>query len=178
MSRIGNKPIQVPEKVTVNVQGSGVQVKGPQGQLSGVIPAGIQVSVADGLVKVSRDDNEREIRARHGLVRNLIQNMVIGVTDGYVKNLEIIGVGYRADVKGKVLALTLGFSHGVNFPIPEGITIKVNKQTEIAIQGMDKQLVGETAARIRRFRPPEPYKGKGIKYANEVIIRKAGKSAV
>ena len=178
MSRIGKAPIKIPEKVTVTVQGAEVQVKGPQGQLSLRIPDAIKVNVADGSIEVSREGEDRDIRARHGLTRKLIQNMVTGVTDGFTKTLEIVGVGYRADVKGQSLSLTLGFSHPVEYPIPEGIAVKVNKQTEVVISGMDRQLVGEMAARVRRLRPPEPYKGKGIKYANEVIIRKAGKSAV
>lgn len=178
MSRVGNAPIPIPEKVTVTVQQSAVQVKGPQGEMSWSMPTGIKANVADGAVNVTRHDDSQDQRARHGLARNLIRNMVLGVTDGFSKELEIIGVGYRAEVKGKVLALTLGHSHAIQFPIPEGITIKVNKQTELSIQGRDKQLVGETAARIRRLRPPEPYKGKGVKYASEVIVRKAGKSAV
>ena len=178
MSRIGKAPIKIPEKVTVTVQGVEVQVKGPQGQLSLRIPDAIKVNVADGSIEVSREGEDRDIRARHGLTRKLIQNMVTGVTDGFTKTLEIVGVGYRADVKGQLLSLTLGFSHPVEYPIPEGIAVKVNKQTEVVISGMDRQLVGEMAARVRRLRPPEPYKGKGIKYANEVIIRKAGKSAV
>lgn len=178
MSRIGKAPVKIPEKVTVTIQGSEVQVKGPLGQLSLKIPNSIGVTVKDGDVEVTREGADRDVRAQHGLTRKLIQNMVTGVTDGFTKSLEIVGVGYRADVKGKSLSLSLGFSHPVEYPIPEGISVKVNKQTEVVISGTDRQLVGEMAARIRRLRPPEPYKGKGIKYANEVIIRKAGKSAV
>lgn len=178
MSRIGKAPVKIPEKVTVTVQDRDVQVKGPQGQLSLKIPNAIQVTVKDGNVEVTRDGADREVRARHGLTRKLIQNMVTGVTEGFSKTLEIVGVGYRADVKGKSLSLSLGFSHPIEYPIPEGISVKVNKQTELVISGMDRQLVGEMAACIRRLRPPEPYKGKGIKYAQEVIVRKAGKSAV
>lgn len=178
MSRIGKAPIIIPEKVTVTVLDAEVQVKGPQGQLTLGISDAIKVKVADGLVEVSCESEDRNIRARHGLTRKLIQNMVVGVTDGFAKTLEIVGVGYRAEVKGKSLSLSLGFSHPVEYPIPAGISITVNKQTEIVISGMDRQQVGEMAARIRRLRPPEPYKGKGIKYAGETIIRKAGKSAV
>lgn len=178
MSRIGKAPIPLLDKVTVSVEKSSVEVKGPKGALSLAIPDSVNVMVNDGVVNVTCSSDEKNARARYGLVRKLIANMVKGVSDGFSKQLEINGVGYRAEVKGKDVRLTLGFSHPVTFPIPEGIAIKINKQTELLIEGIDKQLVGETAARIRRLRPPEPYKGKGIKYADEVIKRKAGKSAV
>ena len=177
MSRIGKAPIKLPEKVTVTQQNGTIEVKGPKGSLSMPVPELVKVAVTDGEVLVTRDSDEKEVRSRHGLVRNLIQNMVQGVCEGYTKTLEINGVGYRAEVKGKELVLSLGFSHPIHFAIPEGIGIKVNKQTEVVIEGIDKQLLGETAARIRKLRPPEPYKGKGIKYSDEVIQRKAGKTA-
>ncbi len=179
MSRIGNAPIAMPEKVTVVVQGSAIEVKGPKGALSLPLDqlTSFDIKVADNQVTVARQSNEKEIRAKHGLLRNLIRNMVVGVSEGYKKELEINGVGYRADAKGKSLVLTLGFSHPVTFPIPEGIKISVEKQTLLRIEGIDKQLVGQTAAQIRELRPPEPYKGKGIKYVEEVIQRKAGKTA-
>lgn len=178
MSRVGKAPIQIPEKVSVTVQGGEVQVKGPLGMLSVGLLDEIDVKVADGQVALARKSEEKEVRSCHGLLRNLIHNMVIGVSEGYKKDLEINGVGYRAEVKDKDLVMTLGFSHPVKFPIPDGIKISVNKQTALTVEGINKQLVGETAARIRQLRPPEPYKGKGIKYAEEVIKRKAGKSAV
>lgn len=178
MSRIGKAPIKLPEKVSVSLDNGTVTVKGPKGSLGMVLPALVQAAVVEGAVEVTRKGADPESRAQHGLVRNLIHNMVQGVSEGFTKKLEINGVGYRAEVKGKDLVLSLGFSHPVNFAIPEGVLIKVNKQTELMIEGIDKQLIGETAARIRRLRPPEPYKGKGIKYAEEVVKRKAGKSAV
>lgn len=177
MSRIGKAPIQLPEKVSVLVQGEQIQVKGPLGTLTTPLLPQIHVETKEGHVFVQRKVDEKRIRSQHGLIRNLIYNMVIGVSGGYRKNLEINGVGYRAEVKGKDLVLTLGFSHPVTFSIPEGIKIQVNKQTALTIEGIDKQLVGETAARIRQLRPPEPYKGKGIKYTEEIIQRKAGKAA-
>ena len=178
MSRIGKVPIKLPEKVSVTLENGTVTVKGPKGSMVLALSGRVQVAVVEGAVEVTREGEAPERRAEHGLVRNLINNMVQGVLEGFSRKLEINGVGYRAEVKGKDLVMTLGFSHPVNFAIPEGVAIKVNKQTELLIEGIDKQLIGETAARIRRLRPPEPYKGKGIKYAEEVIKRKAGKSAV
>ncbi len=177
MSRIGNAPIVIPDKVSANVKADSIEVKGPNGTLNTGLLAGVAVEVKDGQIVVSRTVDSPETRSQHGLVRSLINNMVQGVLEGFSKTLEINGVGYRAELKGKELILSLGFSHPVNFTIPDGIEVKVNKQTELIISGIDRQLVGETSARIRRLRPPEPYKGKGIKYSDEVIKRKAGKSA-
>lgn len=177
MSRVGNALIEIPDKVTVTVHDGEVQVKGPLGQIALKVVPQIQVGVAGKTVKVTREAETQALRARHGLIRNLVHNMVIGVSEGYRKSLDINGVGYRAEMKGKDLVLSLGFSHPVIFPVPQGIKITVNKQTNLVIEGVDKQLVGETAARIRELRPPEPYKGKGIKFTDEVIRRKAGKAA-
>lgn len=178
MSRVGKTPIKVPDKVTVNIQNGIVEVKGPKGLMSLNIPDLVNVSMVSGEVVVACGSDSNMAHSRHGLVRNLIGNMVRGVSEGFVKKLEITGIGYRAEVKGKNLLLSLGFSHPLKFPIPDGISITVNKQTELVVEGINKQLVGETAACIRRLRPPEPYKGKGIKYSDEVIQRKAGKTAV
>lgn len=178
MSRIGKLAIPIPEKVTATVQGKVVQVKGPLGTLSVTLPGLIEAKVSDGILTLTRTAESKTSRSLHGLYRNLVRNAVVGVSQGYQKALEINGVGYRAEVKGKELSLTLGFSHPVTFPIPDGIKIAVGKQTALQISGIDKQLVGETAARIRELKPPEPYKGKGVKYTEEVIVRKAGKAAV
>ena len=177
MSRIGKAPIKVDEKETASVTGRVMTVKGPLGTRTFTIPQGIDVQVANGEVKVSRINDDGDVRGLHGLVRALIQNMVTGVTTGFKKELEVVGVGYRADVKGKDLNLSLGYSHPIVFSIPEGVKIQIEKNTKIIISGFDKYLVGETAAQIRRFRPPEPYKGKGVKYIGEIIVKKVGKAA-
>jgi large subunit ribosomal protein L6 len=177
MSRIGKMPIQIPEKVEVKLNQGELLVKGPLGSHSLKVDLHVQIEVKDGQVIVTRKGDDRESRSRHGLVRVLVQNMVVGVSKGFSKELDVVGVGYRAEVKGKDLNLALGFSHPVIFPIPEGIQVKVEKLTKMIITGSDRQLVGETAAKIRGYRPPEPYKGKGVKYADEVIVRKAGKTA-
>jgi large subunit ribosomal protein L6 len=177
MSRIGKQPITIPDKVTVTANNGTVVVKGPLGNLERPLHALVSVAVADGVVTVSRQNDGREARSLHGLFRALIANMVTGVTKGFEKKLELIGVGYRADVQGKKLVLALGFSHPINFPIPEGITVQVDKQTRLSISGSSAERVGETAAEIRRLRPPEPYKGKGVRYADEVVRKKAGKAA-
>ena len=176
MSRIGKKPISLPDKVEVKIEGSRVEVKGPLGSLNHTFK-GVTVELDDSLVKVVPAGETREHRALWGLGRSLLNNMVIGVSNGFQKVLEINGVGYRADSKGKVVNFQLGYSHPIDFPVPEGITIEVEKMTTVTVKGIDKQLVGETAAKIRALRPPEPYKGKGIKYADEYIRRKAGKAA-
>jgi large subunit ribosomal protein L6 len=177
MSRIGKAPVAVPSGVEVKVSGRTVAVKGPKGALSREIPVGVSVAVVDGSVVVSRDDDGRDARSRHGLVRTLVNNMVIGVTDGFTKELEIIGVGYRAEAQGpNKLKLALGFSHPVPFEAPEGITFEVPSQTKVIVKGADKEVVGQVAANIREFRKPEPYKGKGIRYVNERVLRKAGKT--
>ncbi|UQN14350.1 50S ribosomal protein L6 [Gulosibacter sp. ACHW.36C] len=176
MSRIGRLPIEIPAGVEVKLDGALVSVKGPKGELSLTVAEPIEVKVEEGQVLVTRPDDERESRALHGLTRTLIFNNIIGVTAGYTKDLEVVGTGYRVMAKGSDLEFALGFSHPVNVPAPEGITFKVEGQNKISIQGIDKQLVGETAANIRKIRPPEPYKGKGIRYAGEQVRRKAGKA--
>lgn len=178
MSRIGRLPISLPEKVEVKVVGGSVAVKGPKGNLNFILPKYIGVKVDGSTVNVSRENEEREARSLHGLCRSQIANMVHGVSTGFVRELDINGVGYRAEMKGKELHLALGFSHPVIYPLPAGISGEVDgKKTKITLSGIDKQLLGNTAAKVRSFRPPEPYRGKGIKFAEETIRRKEGKSA-
>ena len=175
MSRIGKKPISLPNGVSVTVeQGNTVRVKGPKGELSQKIHSDMKVSVEGNVVTVERPTDEANHRALHGLSRTLINNMVIGVSEGYKKELEIVGVGYRAQKQGKKLVLNMGYSHPVEMEEPQGITFDVPSPTQVVVNGIDKQLVGETAANVRKVRPPEPYKGKGIKYADEHIRRKVG----
>jgi large subunit ribosomal protein L6 len=177
MSRIGRMPVVVPSGVDVAIDGSLVTVKGPKGTLSHTVVSPIIVSQEDGVVTVTRPDDERESRARHGLTRTLVNNMVVGVTEGYEKRLEIVGVGYRVLSKGPTeLEFQLGYSHSITFKAPEGITFTVDGPTRLGVQGIDKQLVGEVAANIRKLRKPEPYKGKGVRYAGEHIRRKVGKA--
>ena len=178
MSRIGKSPIELPSGVDVKVAGNDVTVKGPKGSLVQDIQPSISVEVNDGTVNVSRDSDERQVRALHGLTRSLINNMVIGVTDGYSKELTAVGVGYRAALKGSRLELQVGFSHPVNIEAPDGISFDVPEPTKIIVSGIDKQKVGQVAANIRAVRPPEPYKGKGIRYVDEHVRRKAGKAGV
>jgi len=177
MSRIGKNPIPLPAGVTVKVDGTTSLVKGPKGEHSQHVPEGLSYEEKDGELVITRSDDTKTMKARHGLVRALIANQVTGVTEGFTKKLEIVGVGYRAKVQGKVLDLQLQFSHPVEYPIPEGITINCPDQTHIEVSGVDKQVVGQVAAEIRAYRKPEPYKGKGIRYAGEYIVRKAGKAA-
>jgi large subunit ribosomal protein L6 len=177
MSRIGRKPIDVPESVTVQVAPGQVAVKGPKGELVQGLSADMKVEQDNGTITVQRPTDRGEHRALHGLTRSLIANMVEGVTDGFEKRLEIQGVGYRAQLKGKSLELALGYSHPVSIEPPEGIEFEVPQQTEIIVRGIDKQLVGQVAADIRKRRPPEPYKGKGIRYRDEHVMRKVGKRA-
>jgi large subunit ribosomal protein L6 len=177
MSRIGRKPISVPESVTIDVSPGHVAVKGPKGELAQALSSDMKVEQSDGVLTVERPTNRGEHRALHGLTRSLIANMVEGVTDGFEKRLEIQGVGYRAQLKGKNLELALGYSHPVSIEAPEGIEFEVPQQTEIIVRGIDKQLVGQVAADIRKRRPPEPYKGKGIRYRDEHVMRKVGKRA-
>src|SRR6201996_3546480 len=175
MSRIGKKEISVPSGVQVTLDGQALAVKGPKGQLAYTVPEEIEIKYADGVISfVPRADTQRG-RAMWGLSRTLVSNMVDGVTKGYEETLELVGVGYRAAMKGQALSLQLGFSHDLDIAAPAGITFAVGKPTEVKISGIDKQLVGETAARIRRIRPPEPYKGKGVRYAGEKVRRKEGK---
>ncbi|HZJ47864.1 MAG TPA: 50S ribosomal protein L6 [Acidimicrobiia bacterium] len=178
MSRIGKEPIEMPSGVEMSVDGDVVTVKGPKGTLSQTIDPRISVSVEDGVITVARENDERDARALHGLFRALIANMVVGVSAGYVKELQAVGVGYRAALKGSALELQVGFSHPVTIEAPQGITFEVPEQTKIVVAGIDKQLVGQVAANIRRVRPPEPYKGKGIRYVGEQVRRKAGKAGV
>lgn len=175
MSRIGKKAVPVPAGVTVSVNGQTVAVKGPKGELKEVLNEQVLVKMQEDGVKVDPIDQTKLARSSWGMSRTLVANMVKGVTDGYTKSLEINGVGYRAALEGKVLKLNLGYSHDVNYPVPEGIDIKTPKPTEIVISGINKQRVGQVAAEIREWRGPEPYKGKGIKYAGETIFRKEGK---
>lgn len=177
MSRIGRKPIPIPSGVKVQIEGSLVRAEGPKGKLSQPVPAGLQAVVDGGKVTIARQGDDRRIRALHGLARALVANMVNGVKDGFEKKLEIVGIGYRAQIQGRNIQISLGYSHPVIFPLPEGITAEIDKQTAITLRGADKALLGETAARLRALRKPDPYKGKGIKYADEVIRRKVGKKA-
>jgi large subunit ribosomal protein L6 len=177
MSRIGRKPIAVPDAVTVELAPGRVAVKGPKGELAQALSTDMKVEQSDGTLTVARPTDRGEHRALHGLTRSLIANMVEGVTDGFEKRLEIQGVGYRAQLKGKNLELALGYSHPVAIEAPEGIEFEVPQPTEIVVRGIDKQLVGQVAADIRKRRPPEPYKGKGIRYRGEHVARKVGKRA-
>lgn len=177
MSRIGKKPVEIPKGVTVNLDGSHIKVKGPKGELFKTIHPLIKTEIVEGELRVTRPNDLKESRALHGLTRALIQNMVVGVTESYKKTLEIVGVGYKAELKGKNLLLNIGYSHPIYFVPPEEIKLEVPAPTQIIISGNDKELVGLIAAKIRSFRKPEPYKGKGIKYSDERIIRKAGKTA-
>ncbi len=176
MSRIGKNPIPVPEKVAVTLNGLSVTVKGPKGELSRTLPEGVTITQQDNNLVIAPTSEKRKSRERHGLCRSLVANMVEGVSQGYSKKLEIIGVGSRAQVKGRNLVVSAGYSHPVEVIPPDGITFKVENNTNVTVSGPDKELVGNEAAKIRAIRPPEPYKGKGIKYEGERIIRKAGKS--
>jgi large subunit ribosomal protein L6 len=175
MSRIGKKPIPVPGGVTATIEGQSVSAKGPKGTLSVVLNEEVAAEMTDEGIKVSPRDESKRARAMWGLSRTLVSNIVTGVSEGYSRRLEIVGVGYRAQVQGKNLQLALGFSHDVQYPIPEGISIECPKPTEIVVSGIDKQRVGQVASEIRRYRKPEPYKGKGVRYAGEFIFRKEGK---
>ena len=177
MSRIGKNPVPVPAGVETVVDGLNVRVSGPKGALEATMPVGVSIRPEEGSVVVERTGDSPTERSRHGLVRSLIANMVTGVTEGYVTNLEMVGVGYRAALKGNDLELQVGFSHPVQIAAPDGITFEVPAPTKIVVSGIDKQLVGQISANIRKVRPPEPYKGKGIRYAGEVVRRKAGKAA-
>jgi len=177
MSRIGKEAVIVPSGVDVTIAGSSITVKGPNGSLARVLPAGVSVSKQDNTVVVTRDNDERDARARHGLVRTLVANMVVGVTEGYVKELDIVGVGFRAEAQGPgKLKLALGFSHPVIVDAPAGITFEVPVPTRIIVKGANKEIVGQVAANIRDIRKPEPYKGKGVRYLGEKVLRKAGKT--
>jgi large subunit ribosomal protein L6 len=176
MSRIGRQPIPVPGGVDVKIDGRKVTVKGPKGELSHTVVEPIEVSLDEGAVSVARPSDENTVRSLHGLTRALINNMVVGVTQGYSKTLEIIGVGYRVQAKGKDLEFSLGYSHPILVEAPDGITFKVERPTLFTVEGIDKQKVGEVAANIRKLRKPDPYKGKGVRYQGEQIRRKVGKA--
>jgi large subunit ribosomal protein L6 len=175
MSRIGKKPIAIPAGVTATLDGQTVTVKGPKGELAWTVTDEIAVEQQDGALSFAPRDESARAKAMWGLSRSLVANMVKGVTEGYEATLELVGVGYRAAMKGRNLTMQLGYSHEIDVPPPDGISFATPRQTEIKVNGIDKQLVGETAARIRRMRPPEPYKGKGVRYAGEVVRRKEGK---
>jgi len=177
MSRIGKKPIPIPSGVKVNVTNGAVSADGPKGKLSQPVPAGLKASVDANVLTISRENDERRLRALHGLTRALVANMVTGVKDGFERKLDIVGIGYRAQMQGKAIQLALGYSHPVIFPLPEGITAEIERQVAITLRGADKALLGETAAKLRSLRKPDPYKGKGIKYSDEVVRRKVGKKA-
>jgi large subunit ribosomal protein L6 len=178
MSRIGKQPIKVPSGVDLKITGSNVEVKGPKGQLQRNMHPNMSINLQDGLVTVTRPSDGRLDRSLHGLTRTLINNMVIGVTDGYSKQLNVVGVGYKVELKGQGLVLNLGHSHSINYPAPEGVQFDVDsKKNTIIVRGTNKESVGQTAAEIRSLRPPEPYKGKGVMYSTERIRRKAGKAA-
>ncbi|MFM8264700.1 MAG: 50S ribosomal protein L6 [Acidimicrobiia bacterium] len=177
MSRVGKAAVAIPSGVEITISGASLTVKGSKGSLVREIPAGVSVKKVESTVVVERESNDRALRSRHGMVRAMVRNMVDGVTQGYVKELEIIGVGYRAAAKGAdKLELALGYSHPVPYAAPKGITFEVPQPTRIIVKGADKELVGQVAAEIRSFRSPEPYKGKGVRYVNERVLRKAGKT--
>jgi large subunit ribosomal protein L6 len=177
MSRIGRRPIEIPDGVTVEIGAGVVSVKGPKGELSQSVSPSMRIEQSNGTLTVERPSDRGEHRALHGLTRTLVANMVEGVTNGFEKRLEIQGIGYRARLQGKALEMTLGYSHPVSISPPDGIEFEVPQPTEVVVRGIDKQLVGETAARVRKQRPPEPYKGKGVRYAGEYVRRKVGKRA-
>ena len=176
MSRIGKKPIPIPKGVTVKVAPDAIEVKGPKGQLRQAHPSGINFELVDGHLVAKTASDEPQLRALHGLSRSLIANAVAGVTDGFKRELDIVGVGYRAELKGQQVVFALGYSHAVVFDVPKGIDIAIEKQTHITVTGVDRQLVGQVAANIRRLRKPDPYKQKGVRYTGEVLKKKAGKT--
>ena len=175
MSRVGSKEINIPESVKINLQDESISAEGPMGQLKTKIHDGIQIDIEGSIIKVKPKSDDKSLLAFWGLQRNIVNNLILGVSEGFTKKLEMNGVGYRASLKGKTLELMLGYSHPIQYDIPENISITVDKQNNIEVKGPDKQLVGQTASEIRAFRGPEPYKGKGIKYADEYINRKEGK---
>jgi large subunit ribosomal protein L6 len=177
MSRIGRKPVSIPQGVKLNLDGAVVRAEGPKGKLSQPIPAGLSAKIENNQLVISRSGEDRKVRALHGLARALMFNMVTGVKDGFERKLEIVGIGYRAQLQGRVITLALGYSHPVLFPLPEGVTAEIDRQVSITLRGADKAVLGQTAAKLRALREPDPYKGKGIRYANEVVRRKVGKKA-
>jgi len=176
MSRIGKKPIVIPKGVTVKADAGGVDVKGPKGQMKQALPPGITAAVEDGSIVTKKSSDDQELSKFHGLARSLVNNAVLGVTEGWKKELDIVGVGYRAELKGKQVQFALGYSHPVVFDIPTGIDVAIDKQTHVTVTGIDRQLVGQVAADIRRLRKPDPYKQKGVRYTGEVLKKKAGKT--
>jgi large subunit ribosomal protein L6 len=176
MSRIGKLPVPIPAKVKVDIKGQRIAIEGPKGKLDFDLPSGTGVKVDNGRVLVSREGDTSRHKALHGLSRSLILNMVKGVTDGYVKKLEIQGVGFKAAVQGKIINMSLGYSHPINYPIPDSVKVTVEDNTKITVEGPDKQLVGRVAAELRSYYPPEPYKGKGVRYVGEHVVRKEGKT--
>ena len=177
MSRIGKKPIPVPDGVKIQVDGGVVRAEGPKGKLMQPLATGMSATLDGKVLTITRGDDSRTARALHGLTRSLVANMVSGVKDGYERKLEIVGIGYRAQLQGKNIQLALGYSHPVIFPLPDGITAEIEKQVSVTLKGADKALLGQTAAKLRALRKPDPYKGKGIKYSDEFIRRKVGKKA-
>jgi large subunit ribosomal protein L6 len=177
MSRIGRKPVSIPQGVKVQIDGATVRAEGPKGKLMQPVPVGLTATLEGNQLVISRSGDDRKIRALHGLARALVANMVSGVKDGFERKLEIVGIGYRAQLQGRAITLALGYSHPVIFPLPEGITADIERQVSITLRGADKALLGQTAAQLRALRKPDPYKGKGIKYSDEVIRRKVGKKA-
>lgn len=176
MSRIGKKPIAIPKGVTVKVDGPAVDVKGPKGQMRQPLPPGVTVAIEDGVLVTRKAEDRRELDKFHGLARSLVNNAVLGVSEGWKRELDIVGVGYRAELKGKQVILALGYSHPVVFDVPAGIDIAIDKQTHITVTGVDRQLVGQVAANLRRLRKPDPYQQKGVRYTGEVLKKKAGKT--
>jgi large subunit ribosomal protein L6 len=177
MSRIGKKPIPIPQGVKIQLDGLTVRAEGPKGKLSQAVPAGLTPKVSDGTLVIERNGEDRRVRALHGLARALVANMVTGVKDGFERKLEIVGIGYRAQMQGKSIQLALGYSHPVLFPLPDGVTAEIDRQVAITLRGPDKAVLGQTAAKLRALREPDPYKGKGIRYAGEQVRRKVGKKA-
>ncbi len=176
MSRIGKKPIAIPKGVTVKVDGNVIDVKGPKGQMRQALPPGVTAALEDGQLLAKRDSDARELGKFHGLARSLMNNAVQGVTDGWKRELDIVGVGYRAELKGQQVVLALGYSHPILFDVPKGIEVAVEKQTHLTVTGVDRQLVGQVAANLRRLREPDPYQQKGVRYTGEVLKKKAGKT--
>ena len=176
MSRIGKKPIAVPKGVTVKADANGVEVKGPKGQMKQALPPGITAAVEDGHIVTKKTSDAEELKKFHGLARSLVNNAVLGVTEGWKKELDIVGVGYRAELKGQQIHLALGYSHPIVFDVPKGIEVAIDKQTHIVVTGVDRQLVGQVAADLRRMRKPDPYQQKGVRYTGEVLKKKAGKT--
>jgi large subunit ribosomal protein L6 len=177
MSRIGRKPVTIPQGVKIQVENGTVRAEGPKGKLMQPVPSGLSATLEKDQLVISRSGDDRKIRALHGLTRALVANMVTGVKDGFERKLDIVGIGYRAQMQGRAIQLALGFSHPVIFPLPEGITAEIERQVAITLRGADKALLGQTAAKLRALREPDPYKGKGIRYSNEVVRRKVGKKA-